>query len=79
MCFSSLMPKPPKPPPIPSPPSARDEGLMAQQDELRRKAATQMSASGTVMTSPMGDPGVGQQVKLPSLGGQSSTMGTRIG
>jgi hypothetical protein len=78
MCFASLMPKTPKVPPVPMPPSAQEEGLIATQDEIRRKAATQMSASGTVMTSPMGDPGAGQQVKLPSLGGQASTMGTRI-
>ena len=69
MCFSA--PKPPAPPPLPTPPSARDEGLRAQQDEVRRKRAEGVGKQATILTSPLGDAGFGQSITQPRVGGTS--------
>jgi hypothetical protein len=76
MCFSA--PKPPKPPRPPQPPSPRDESLKSQQDELRRRQNSLLTSSGTVLTSPMGDPGYGSNAAAPTAGG-SVVSGTRLG
>ena len=70
MCFSSPA-APPPPPAIPVPPSARDEGLRAQQDELRRKRAEGVGKQATILTSPLGDAGFGQNISRPQAGGTS--------
>lgn len=76
MCFFGS--KTPKPPPVPTPPSPREEGLVAQQDELRRRQRTAMSRSGTVLTSPMGDSAAGNWVGAPRATG-GSMSGTSLG
>ena len=70
-----------KPPPVPQPPSPREEGLVAQQDELRRRQRAQMGRSGTVLTAPMGDATAGNWVGAPKVGGGSGATpgGTTLG
>ena len=72
-------PKPPKPPAIPPPPSLREEKLVAQQDDLRRRQAQSMGRSGTILTAPLGDPNAGGSTSSPSLGAGAGNAGTRIG
>ena len=75
MCFGGgKTPAPPKPPPMPIPPNPREEGLVAQQDEIRRRRAANMTRTGTVLTTPMGDAGAGGSVSRASAGG-----GTKLG
>lgn len=76
MCFSA--PKPPKPPKPPQPPSPRDEQLKAQQDEIRRRQSSLMTSGGTVLTSPMGDPGYGANASTTYASGMAQP-GTRLG
>jgi hypothetical protein len=69
MCFSSPAPPPP-PPPVPIPPSARDENLRNQQDELRRQKAA--AVTDNILTTPLGDPGFNKQTVRPQVGGGTS-------
>jgi len=77
MCFPSA---PKVPTSIPSPPSAREAGLVNQQDELRRRMAAGLGRAGTIMSSPLGDPGAGRASKAPVATGapNSANAGTRI-
>lgn len=65
MCFDVEAPKVPDSPPIPS----------ADNDEARRRRAAQQAQNqaqrgraATIITSPLGDPGFGQNVRRTSLG-----------
>lgn len=79
MCFPSA----PKMPDVnlPQTPSAREAGLVGQQDELRRRMAAGLGRAGTIMSSPLGDPGAGGSAKAPVATGAptSANAGTRIG
>lgn len=77
MCFSA--PKPPKPPKPPLPPNPREEQLKFQQDEVRRRQGALLTSSGTVLTSPMGDPGYGTSASTPTLSSGVANAGTRLG
>ncbi len=74
-------PKPPDPPPIPVQPSPREEGLVAQQEEIRRRRGADMSRQATVLTTPLGDPGAGQSVGRAGIGSGTAggaPMGTTV-
>ena len=79
MCFSKpAKPQPiPPPPPVPLPPTIREEGLVAQQDAMRRKKAMVTGPQGTVMTSPLGDVGAGANAVKASLS-SGATVGAKL-
>lgn len=66
MCFSVKTPEVPKAPPVPN---------KNAEDAQRRRAAEAQAAESakgrqaTIITSPLGDPGFGENVKRTRLGG----------
>ncbi|KFB11037.1 hypothetical protein [Nitratireductor basaltis] len=66
MCFNFKTPDVPKAPPVPS----------ASSEEAKRRRANEVAAneaakgrSATIITSPLGDPSYGQNVRRTQLGG----------
>lgn len=64
MCIST--PKLPKPPPVPS---KNAEAAQARRAELVRQAEQAQGRSATIITSPLGDPGFGENIRRTRLTG----------
>jgi hypothetical protein len=66
MCFNFSTPKVPDPPPVPSKDAEDAKARRATEAEISRQ---QQGRAATIITSPLGDPSFGQNVKRTQLSG----------
>jgi hypothetical protein len=66
MCFSMKTPDVPEPPPVPSKDAEDAKARRATEAEISRQ---QQGRAATIITSPLGDPSFGQNVKRTQLSG----------
>jgi hypothetical protein len=66
MCFSTKTPEVPKPPPVPSKTAEDAQRRRAAEAEASRQA---QGRAATIITSPLGDPDFGKNVRRTTVGG----------
>ena len=66
MCFTPDEPEVPEPPPVPS---AESEEARTRRANQMVQAEQQRGRAATILNTPLGDPGYGQNVRRTQIGG----------